>query len=51
MTVSITITPQNDPPTAFNDSKTVLEDDGATSIDVLGNDTALPDTGETLTGH
>ena len=49
VTVSITITPQNDNPTAFNDSKTVLEDDSATSIDVLGNDTALPDTGETLT--
>ena len=51
VTVSITITPQNDNPTAFNDSKTVLEDDSATSIDVLGNDTALPDTGETLTSR
>ncbi len=51
VTASITITPQNDPPTAFPDSKTIDEDANTTSIDVLANDTALPDTGETLDGH
>ena len=48
-TASITISPQNDPPTANNDlAPTIDEDDGAVHIDVLDNDTASPDTGETL---
>ena len=38
-TVSVTVTCPNAPPTAVDDSKTVLEDAGATAIDVLANDT------------
>ena len=38
----------NDPPTANNDVRTV-EAGTSTSLNVLSNDTALPDTGETLT--
>jgi Bacterial cadherin-like domain len=37
-TVSVTVTCVADPPTAVNDSATVLEDSGATTIDVLAND-------------
>jgi VCBS repeat-containing protein len=48
-TVTVTVTPVNDLPTAQNDTATVAEDATATAIDVLGNDSALPDTGETLT--
>jgi uncharacterized repeat protein (TIGR01451 family)/MYXO-CTERM domain-containing protein len=48
-TVAITVTPVNDPPTAVNDAVTVAEDSGATIVNVLGNDTSAPDTGETLT--
>ncbi len=48
-TVSITIDPVNDNPTANNDEATVAEDSGANQIDVLSNDSILPDTGETLT--
>ncbi|MCC6454022.1 MAG: tandem-95 repeat protein [Caldilineaceae bacterium] len=38
-TVSLTITPTDDAPLAVNDAITVVEDSGATTIDVLGNDT------------
>ncbi len=38
-TVSITITAVNDPPVATNDAATLTEDDPATAIDVLVNDT------------
>ncbi|MDC0709579.1 Ig-like domain-containing protein [Stigmatella sp. ncwal1] len=48
-TVTMTVTPVNDPPRAVNDSFTVAEDSGATPLDVLANDTTAPDTGETLT--
>ena len=39
----------NDPPTANDDAATVAEDSGASTIDVLLNDSILPDAGETLT--
>jgi large repetitive protein len=48
-TVTVNVTPVNDPPTANDDSAMVLEDSGATVIDVLGNDTIAPDAGEILT--
>ncbi|WP_224360512.1 Ig-like domain-containing protein [Hyalangium versicolor] len=48
-TVTMTVTPVNDPPVANDDSFTVLEDSGATVLNVLANDSSAPDTGETLT--
>lgn len=48
-TVSITVTPANDPPDAIDDSATVAEDAAATAIDVLVNDAFAPDADETLT--
>ncbi|MGE0247705.1 MAG: Ig-like domain-containing protein, partial [Pyrinomonadaceae bacterium] len=48
-TVNLTVTPVNDPPVANDDTFTVAEDSGATALDVLGNDSILPDAGETLT--
>jgi uncharacterized protein (TIGR03382 family) len=48
-TVTVTVRPVNDPPTANNDSYTVDEDSGATVLNVLANDSTAPDTGETLT--
>jgi uncharacterized repeat protein (TIGR01451 family) len=48
-TVTVTVTPVNDPPTAANDAATVAEDSGATVVNVLANDSTAPDTGETLT--
>jgi hypothetical protein len=47
-TVTITITNVNDPPTVSGDSATVAEDSGATTINVLANDSCAPDVGETL---
>jgi VCBS repeat-containing protein len=41
VTVTITIVPVDDPPTAVDDSATVQEDDSATAIDVLANDTDI----------
>jgi hypothetical protein len=38
-TVSVTVTCVDDPPTAVDDAATVLEDDAATAIAVLANDT------------
>ncbi len=43
------VTPVNDPPTANNDTFSVAENSGATVLNVLANDTMVPDTGETLT--
>jgi VCBS repeat-containing protein len=43
-TVTVTVTCVDDPPVAVNDSATVLEDSGATSVPVLANDTD-PDAG------
>ena len=50
-TVNVTVTPVNDPPDAVNDSKTVAEDSGASSVDVLGNDSEGPanESSQTLT--
>jgi hypothetical protein len=48
-TVTITVSSVNDPVIAADDAATVGEDSGATAIGVLANDSALPDTGETLT--
>ena len=47
-TVTITVNPVNDPPVAVDDAKTVQQNAGPTLLTVLANDTALPDTGETL---
>ena len=49
ITVNITINPQNDNPTAVDDSFTVDEDSSDNILDVLANDTDAPDSGETLT--
>jgi VCBS repeat-containing protein len=45
----ITVTPLNDNPTAVDDAATVAEDSGPNAINVLGNDSDAPDSGETLT--
>ncbi|MEM7032083.1 MAG: Ig-like domain-containing protein [Chloroflexota bacterium] len=47
-TVIITINPVNDPPTAFNDTFTLWEDSPPSTIDVLDNDSILPDENEQL---
>ena len=46
-TVSITITPVNDPPTANDDAATVVEDGAEVVINALANDTSAPEA-ETL---
>ena len=46
---TITVTSQNDDPTANDDSATVDEDSVDIALDVLANDTTDPDVGETLT--
>ena len=48
-TFTITISPVNDPPNAANDVGLEVGQNTATNLPVLANDTALPDTGETLT--
>jgi uncharacterized protein (TIGR03382 family) len=48
-TVTVTVTPVNDPPTAGDDAFTVAEDSGTLSVNVLANDTSVPDVGETVT--
>ena len=48
-TVNVTVTSVNDLPTATNDTLTLAEDSLATVVSVLGNDSILPDVGETLT--
>ncbi len=48
-TVTVTVEPGNAPPDAADDVATVDEDDPATAIDVLANDSTAPDVGETLT--
>jgi hypothetical protein len=47
-TVSVTVTCVDDPGTAVDDTKTVLEDSGATTVDVLANDTDVD--GGSVTG-
>ena len=49
ITVHVNIAPQNDPPDAVDDTPTVNEDSVNNTLDVLANDSILPDTGETLT--
>jgi cyclophilin family peptidyl-prolyl cis-trans isomerase len=46
-TVTVNVQPVNDPPQAVNDSLTAAGGQ-TTSLDVLGNDSTNPDTGETL---
>ncbi len=48
-TVTVNVTPVNDPPDARDDSFSTTEDFPLTVVNVLGNDTASPDSGETLT--
>jgi VCBS repeat-containing protein len=48
-TVTITVNPVNDDPTANTDAATVAEDSTNNAINVLANDSCAPDTGETLT--
>jgi hypothetical protein len=48
-TVNVTVNNVNDNPDAVDDAATIAEDSGANAINVLGNDTDAPDTGETLT--
>ena len=47
-TVSVQVFPQNDDPTANNDSLDVNEDASSVLLDLLANDTFLPDVNETL---
>ena len=47
-TVTITVNPVNDPPTPGDDAATVNENSGPNEIDVLHNDSSLPDGGEAL---
>ncbi|EMI21703.1 peptidyl-prolyl cis-trans isomerase cyclophilin type [Rhodopirellula maiorica SM1] len=47
-TVTVTVTPVNDPPTATDDSFDVDQGSTSTPLDVLLNDLITPDTGETL---
>ena len=48
-TVTINVEPDNLPPVAFDDAFTVSAGSSANSLDVLENDTSLPDENETLT--
>jgi large repetitive protein len=45
---TVTVTAVNDAPTAVDDNLGILEDAAATTVDVLANDTIVPDAGETL---
>jgi len=47
--ITITVSEAPGPPRANDDSYTISEDSSSVLFDVLSNDTALPDTGETLT--
>ena len=48
-TVSVAVTPQNDPPTANDDSFGFVSNTGPHVLGVLANDTFAPDVGESLT--
>jgi len=48
MITDITLPPPNNNPTAVNDTATLAENSSATAINVLANDSCLPDIGETL---
>jgi cyclophilin family peptidyl-prolyl cis-trans isomerase len=47
-TVTVTVTPLNDPPTAVNDTFTFTKDTGPHELNVLANDTIEPDEDEEL---
>jgi cyclophilin family peptidyl-prolyl cis-trans isomerase len=47
-TVTVTVNNVNDPPSAASDTFTVNEDSSNNTLNVLANDSASPDTGETL---
>ncbi|WP_225409013.1 Ig-like domain-containing protein [Stigmatella hybrida] len=47
-TATVTVTVGNNPPVANDDAVTVSSGSTGTVVDVLGNDTTAPDTGETL---
>ncbi len=47
-TVTVNVLPQNDPPTATDDSLTVISGSQNNPLDVLSNDTSFPDGPETL---
>ncbi|SEK22860.1 hypothetical protein SAMN05444354_10139 [Stigmatella aurantiaca] len=47
-TVTVAVSETNNPPVANDDAFTVVQDSGATELDVLANDTGAPDVGETL---
>ncbi|MHC4176609.1 MAG: Ig-like domain-containing protein, partial [Planctomycetota bacterium] len=47
--VSVAVTPQNDPPTANDNSYAFVSNTGPYVLDVLANDTIAPDVGESLT--
>jgi CSLREA domain-containing protein len=47
--ITLTVTPVNDPPTATNDALSVVENSGATVVNVLANDSFAPDLVDTLT--
>ncbi|QDT04205.1 Putative bifunctional phosphatase/peptidyl-prolyl cis-trans isomerase [Rubripirellula lacrimiformis] len=47
--VTVTVTPVNDAPSANNDTLTVQQDSTDNALDLLSNDSFAPDTGETLT--
>ncbi|MEX2027649.1 MAG: Ig-like domain-containing protein, partial [Pirellulaceae bacterium] len=48
-TVTVTVNNVNDPPTAVNDTFTVLQNSSNNNLTVLANDSFAPDTNETLT--
>ncbi len=48
-TVTVTVNNVNDPPTAGNDTFTVLQNSSNNNLTVLANDSASPDANETLT--
>jgi large repetitive protein len=47
--VTVTVTPVNDPPNGVDDTLTVDQNSTNNSLNVLANDLIAPDTGETLT--
>jgi hypothetical protein len=48
-TIDVTVAEANDAPVAVDDVATVSVEGGPVAIDVLGNDSTAPDSGETLT--
>ena len=46
--VTVTVTPVNDPPTGVEDTLTISQNSGVNTLNVLTNDSSDPDGGETL---